>query len=890
MNSRLEQLERDLVEAETRASEAETRANEAEALMEEAEAQVQETEKHVEDLTDTVRQVEEQLELSKEAQRQADQRVRELEEKFSAASENEKELTGRCRELDSQLHAAQIELDELRKIADEWEARKEETSRGTEQVEHLRAELQALEEQQAGIHQELDDALARSEELLIANKEQSKRLEELQLELQEAEQRAAEANQGAVRLAELEEQLKDVQHRFEDADQRASEAENLLEDAENRAATSEKQANKAAAELDKMRERISDLEMQLAATQGGVAELEPLKEQLDESRARVTELEAEIEDLKTQAERIAELEAETARIADLEAQAQQLESQTSELELLRSRLLDLEAQKLELEPLRGRVAELEEQLGESEALRARIAELEPVSGELELARARVLEVETELKELREKPAGNPELEARIAELTHQYQELDTQARTAIEQLQQQLAAAQQAGAAAPGAVDPETEQLAFQDTLTGFPNANLIRRYLDYTLLQGERYGRCTALLNINLDKFAVLNETFGREEGDRIIRQVGERLTTCIRTSDVLARKTGDEYLILLSEVAGDPNEPDSAAVVVQRIQQVLAPPLEIAGQFVQLTAAIGVSQFPTDARDTQSMLMHAETAMRRAKELGRGGAMFYTGELQQRFETRRQQQAELERAVRANEFTLYYQPIVGLQTGRLVGVEALLRWHHPTYGVITPEHFLEVAEDSGQLVVLGRWVIATACAQLCEWARMGLDVFVSVNLSQRQFFQADLVETIHRSLQMSGALAHNLVLELPETIQTLDQERVQAVVAGIKSVGARVALDRFGSGFSSLERLNPDLATFLKIDRKFIAGQTPAHFSVATAAMVLARSMRLRPIAVGVETDAQLRLCTQMECELVQGNLIYTPVEAPMVAELARAPRLLR
>jgi EAL domain-containing protein (putative c-di-GMP-specific phosphodiesterase class I) len=303
-------------------------------------------------------------------------------------------------------------------------------------------------------------------------------------------------------------------------------------------------------------------------------------------------------------------------------------------------------------------------------------------------------------------------------------------------------------------------------------------------------------------------------------------------------------------------------------------------------------VSQYPSDAKEPEQMLEHAAIAVKRAKELGRNQAQFYTEELQKRHEQRLVLETELRKSVDQRHFTLLYQPIVHLSTGRIAGVEALLRWSHPSYGVLTPDYFLEVADEIGLMNPIGKLVIAQAAQQLNDWARQGLDMFVTVNLSTRQFLQADLVDTIRRALEATGAPPHNFVVEIPESVQMLDPQRVQAILLALRQAGIRVALDRFGSGFSSLERLHAELITLLKIDRKFLfhAASNAAALNVTVAALGLARSLRLRPVAVGVENETQLSLCRQLECEYVQGNLVYVPTEAAQISEMARAGRLLR
>jgi len=843
-------------------------------------------------------------------EKERDQYLRKLDE----ADEREQDLRRQLESQVAEVELQSLEAQELRERVAELEAARAAVPPAPEvdvealqlELERLKADLeeaqnQALEAGLAGSEAEtLRRQVAELESALAAVPPAPEvDVEALQLELEEARERS---EQHLLELERLKAELDEAQNQALEAGLAGSEAESLRQHvAELEAALatvpaapevdfaalelerqhSNQQIDLLQAELDGLRTELEAARNGSSeATQAGLEELDSLRQQLAEREAQARLLHEQLDDLVEQVDQLPSMEA---RAAEISSQLEQSQERARDLErqvdLLQEELLLASSQPRpepqaavdpqELEGLRQQLEDAQSRVEAAEAFRDRAESLQ-------------LEVDALTARLAE-PAP-PDLSPRLAELEAE-----------LEGLREELRQARSAPAPAPASEDEklkQAERLAFEDSLTQLPNLNLLKQYLDFSLKQVDRYQRKCALIHIDLDRFQALNEGLGHATADEVLRQVAQRLQKVVRTSDVLCRKSDDEFLILLSEVAGETESPESIAIVLKRIQEMLAPPIVAGQQPVTVTASIGVSQYPSDAKEPEQMLEHAAIAVKRAKELGRNQAQFYTEELQKRHEQRLVLETELRKSVDQRHFTLLYQPIVHLSTGRIAGVEALLRWSHPSYGVLTPDYFLEVADEIGLMNPIGKLVIAQAAQQLNDWARQGLDMFVTVNLSTRQFLQADLVDTIRRALEATGAPPHNFVVEIPESVQMLDPQRVQAILLALRQAGIRVALDRFGSGFSSLERLHAELITLLKIDRKFLfhAASNAAALNVTVAALGLARSLRLRPVAVGVENETQLSLCRQLECEYVQGNLVYVPTEAAQISEMARAGRLLR
>lgn len=414
--------------------------------------------------------------------------------------------------------------------------------------------------------------------------------------------------------------------------------------------------------------------------------------------------------------------------------------------------------------------------------------------------------------------------------------------------------------------------MAFYDALTCLPNRVLFDEYLHNALALAKRHDRQLAVLFVDLDRFKLINDTLGHHAGDLLLQEVAQRLTSCVRDGDVVARMGGDEFTILLPEIEGL----DDAAEVAQRLLQTLSPPFVISGNELFVSASIGVSLYPSDGEDAETLLKHADTAMYRAKDQGRNGHQFYAPAM--KLATHKQHKLEqwLRRALERQEFELFYQPRVVLSSGALVAVEALLRWRHPEFGLIDPVDFISVTEETGLIMPIGEWVLRTACSQIKEWQQVsGIPLRVSVNLSARQFQQIDLPTQIADILHESGIAASSLELEITESMAMLNAARTVVVLRALKDLGIHLSVDDFGTGYSSLSYLKQFSLDTLKIDRTFVHDFSVANDSaIAEAIITLAHTLDLSVTAEGVETEEQLAFLRRHGCDEAQGYLIGKPV----------------
>lgn len=827
------------------------------------------------------------------ARNQSGETLQALEEVSEQRRQRLDELEFQLTESQTLAELLQLEVSELQEIKAQ---QKEASGAQQERIQELQSTLQHLEDQVLELQLSLEEKADLARQLEDAA--EGRRL--LEAELAQLRSGSSEAAQLQADLDDVHQHLGMVEKERDDLLRNLEKVELRLQELESERLEIQASKDSTCAEIETLQQAVARLQEELEATRGELAlrpevDLEALHSQSQALTEEMERLQARCQSLEQEKDQF---------FGEAEARAGELEQQAAQHQLLSQ---ELEESKSQNTLLQEQLDDLLEQVEQSSALEIEVGRLQTRIRELEAVPAASVEDE-ELARLRQAVEDlqgrvrEQDSQLEVAEQNLQEARAELQARggeaervvvleAELEKVRQQLSELPASEAPAT-AVAGETEQLAFEDRLTGLANQNLLRRFLDGLLKQVDRYQRRCALIHVDIDRFGALNEALGTEAGDAVLQELGTRLREVVRASDVLCRRTEDEFLILLSEVSGEPDAPDSISVVVKRIQEIVAPPFNAAGQPVLISCSLGISQFPSDAKDGDELLENAARAMRRAKELGRNQAQFFTEDLQKRYEARHLLQSELRKALDLRQFQLLYQPIVHLPTGRIAGVESLLRWNHPAYGVQTPDSFLDVAEDSGLMNPIGRWVIVQAAQQLFDWARQGLDLFVTVNLSPRQFLQADLVDTIRRALETTGAPAHNFVVEVPEAVQMLDIQRVQGILLALRQAGIRVALDRFGSGFSSLERLHSELITLLKIDRKFLfhAATNAAALNVTVAALGVARGLRLRPVAVGVENETQLSLCRQLECEYVQGNLVYVPTDAAQVSELARAGRLLR
>ena len=435
--------------------------------------------------------------------------------------------------------------------------------------------------------------------------------------------------------------------------------------------------------------------------------------------------------------------------------------------------------------------------------------------------------------------------------------------------------------------EERVQYLATRDALTGLPNRDWFHQLLSVELKAARRYGRHMAVLFIDLDRFKLINDSLGHGAGDALLREIGARLTRCLRASDVVARLGGDEFVVLL----GEARTRELTTVVVRKLLAALQEPVELGTQSCRISASIGISMFPDDGADEQTLMRHADSAMYVAKEQGKSGYCFFTSEIERRAAERVILEMHLRDALARGELTLHYQPRVNLGTGLITGAEALLRWTHPELGSVPPASFIPIAEQSELIGTLGTWVLDTACRQNVSWQRAGLKpVRVSVNISPRQFAADDLLQGIELALQRSGLEPCWLELEITEGTVMHDAERAAQVLGEIRKLGVRVSIDDFGTGYSSLAQIKRFPISTLKIDRSFVRdlAYDGADRAIAEAIIAMGRTLGLEVVAEGVETAEQLAFLRQHRCDEMQGYLLSPPVPAEDLARLLARPPL--
>jgi diguanylate cyclase (GGDEF)-like protein len=376
----------------------------------------------------------------------------------------------------------------------------------------------------------------------------------------------------------------------------------------------------------------------------------------------------------------------------------------------------------------------------------------------------------------------------------------------------------------------------------------------------------------IDLDRFKVINDSLGHNFGDEVLRHVGERLQSAVRDGDTVARLGGDEFVLILS----DQTREDVIFRTMRRLIGKVSEPIVIGDRELNITCSAGISLYPQDGPDVQTLLKNADAAMYRAKSQGRNTFQFYTAEMNELANERLSMEQSLRRAIDRDELLLHYQPRVNLRTGEVDGVEALVRWQHPVRGLVLPDRFIPLAEETGLIVPIGEWVLRTACEQGREWKRAGFQPVVSVNLSARQLWGGGLVRLVGDVISSTGMSEH-LELELTESMVMHDAENVIATMQALKAIGVRLSVDDFGTGYSSLSYLKRLPLTALKIDGSFVRDITsggPDEGLIAKAIISLGHSLHLKVIAEGVETEAHRAFLEQHDCDEIQGYLISRPV----------------
>jgi diguanylate cyclase (GGDEF)-like protein/PAS domain S-box-containing protein len=423
------------------------------------------------------------------------------------------------------------------------------------------------------------------------------------------------------------------------------------------------------------------------------------------------------------------------------------------------------------------------------------------------------------------------------------------------------------------------QQLATRDPLTGLPNRLLFTDRLALAMGNAQRNGESLAVLFIGLDRFKYINDSLGHVVGDAFLRAVARRLSGVVRTGDTLARLGGDEFVVLLEDV--DPME-DAAGQMARKILASFGQPVSIEGHGLSCSCSIGIGVFPSDATDAQTLLRDADTAMYSVKEAGRGSYRYFSSEMNARMQERLQTEIGLREAIARRQFELMYQPKVDAADGHLTGLEALLRWRHPAWGLVSPQRFISVAEDSGLILDMGRWVLEEVCRQIVEWRGRGLSVCpVAVNLSVRQFTPA-LIGSISGALGKFGVDPDLVEFEITESLFMRNPVEVGEILKGLSQIGTRVTIDDFGTGYSSLSYIRDFAVDGLKIDRSFVSdiAATPRNIAVVLAIITMAHGLGIRVVAEGVETREQLELLRKSQCDEYQGYLFSVPL-APQELE---------
>lgn len=434
----------------------------------------------------------------------------------------------------------------------------------------------------------------------------------------------------------------------------------------------------------------------------------------------------------------------------------------------------------------------------------------------------------------------------------------------------------------------ESHKLAHQathDFLTGLPNRAFLKERLSKTIHNANRSGNRFAVMFLDLDRFKEVNDSLGHAQGDALLKAVAERLSSCVRGGDIVSRISGDEFVLLIEDIGSD----DSVfSAIVNRVAELLRQPFQLDGQELLITGSIGISRYPEDGEVAELLLMNADAAMYSAKANGRNRIHSYEAEMNAGSVARLELSHDLRFALDREQLVLHYQPLVKLASGQIYGVEALLRWQHPSRGLLTPDSFIPIAEESGLILPIGEWVTRAACAQAMAWHKQGLPMLkMAVNLSALQFKQPNLARQVAEALDASGFPAELLVLELTETQLMHDEELAVAATQAMRELGVGLAVDDFGTGYCSFSYLQRFPVSKLKLDRSFVQDLfiKSSAMTITRSVISLGKSLDLEVLAEGIETPEQLAFLLDHDCNYGQGYLFSRPLPAADFVELMRA-----
>ena len=423
--------------------------------------------------------------------------------------------------------------------------------------------------------------------------------------------------------------------------------------------------------------------------------------------------------------------------------------------------------------------------------------------------------------------------------------------------------------------EEELQYQASHDILTGLPNRMLLMDRIERAVSRAKRETQKVAVVFVDLDNFKLINDSLGHHVGDRLLLEMASRLSSCIRNQDTVARLGGDEFVLVLTEQLDEPG----VTHIIRRLLEMIAQPWIDESHEYSLSCSIGISCYPCDGDSADILLQCADIAMYEAKDAGKNTFHFYTPELNQAVTERLELANDLRRAVEREEFRVFYQPRVDVSSGQIVGAEALIRWQHPEKGLISPDNFIPIAEETGLIVPMGEWILNEACRQNKSWQEAGLPpISVSVNLSPIQFRQPGLIDAVTNALRQTGLNSRYLELELTESFFMQDAERINVAITAMKTLGVELAIDDFGTGYSSLSYLKRFPVNHLKIDKSFVQeiDTSPDDAAIVRAIITLGHELGLKVVAEGVETLANYTFLQEHNCDEIQGYYFSRPVPA--------------